>query len=258
MVRLAAVGDMETVRIMRAAKSFFALFVGWSAACTWDYLRQLLSVGGVGETLFLSGVHAFFVILGWLLLGLPVVYFTPQRFASRWYICIVVGGSICVVAYLLLICTWFPDAWRLYWLPWFPFILGIAGGFTYWLLGTSAVTRLVSRLHPVAVATLYLLPFVIFAACEFFVWPSVIELSPYTAYRLGDEESRWRAEYEIFARVRVGDSYSILHEKYPAIFKEPILGGSGGGLVGKVRWIYHIRFDSTRSYVTEISVGPKL
>jgi hypothetical protein len=245
--------------IMKAARSFLALFVGWIAACTWDYVRQLLSaVGGVDRTLFLSGVHAFFTILGWLLLGLPVAYFTPKRFASRWYICAFVGGSICLIAYLLLICTWFPFALKLYWFPWFPLILGVVGGFTYWFLDTSLITKFLSNLRPAEIAAFYLLPFFMFSCCDLFLWPAVIKLSPYTAYRFGDVESRWRAKYEIFARIKVGDSYPALHKKYPAIFAEPILGGSGGGSVGKFKWLYHIRFDDSRGSVTEISVEPKL
>jgi hypothetical protein len=242
---------------VKAAKSFMALFIGWLAACTWDYFRQLLSVAGTAQyTLFLSGIHASFTMLGWLLFGLPVAYFTPRRWSSRWYICVFVGFAISLIAYLLLIYSWLgKNALQLPWFPWFPVILGAVGALAYWLLNTNVIDHFLSRSRVAAITGLYLLPWLILFGSVFILWPVFIKVCPYTAYRFGDSESRDRAKYEILIHLEMGDTYSTLHQKYPIIFNQPILGETGEESAGNFKWIYHIKFDDKRSRITEIIVN---
>jgi hypothetical protein len=240
---------------MKAARSFFSLFLGWLAACGWDYFSKLCSGAGfIDQTLFLSVYHAAVSILGWLLFGLPTIFLAPQRWASRWYICLSVGITIGVLAYLLLLCTWCPDGLRLPWFPSFPAILGGVGGLSYWLLGTAPANRIQQRSQPVSIAALYLLPCFAYLTFLFVVWPALIKWSPHVVYRFGDGESRSRAEYQIFTHIKAGDTFSELHQRYPAVFDKPILGGSGSGHVGKFAWSYRIKFDESRRYVTQVDV----
>lgn len=235
---------------MKAARSFFALFTGWAAAFITLILWQVYGPGfrHVTDFDFFLFWPAVFALVGWVLFGLPLVYFSPERLASRWYVCSLVGIVVCVLAYLLLVCTWLPESFRL---AWFPAIIGAIGGFTYWMLGLSAC---LGRSPRVAIPALFLAPAMAVTAFAFLIWPLALSATPYLAYRFGDYRSRARAEYEIISRIKLGDTYAELHRRYPTIFDQPILSRSSSGTPAGLGWSYHIVFDETRTYVTKIDV----
>jgi hypothetical protein len=238
---------------LKAARSFISLFAGWATAFVTQILWQVYrpGFGYVTDFGFFLFWPALFALVGWAVFGLPLVYFTPERIASRWHLCIVVGIVVCVLAYLLLVCTWLPQSFRL---AWFPAIIGAVGGFTYWLLGRAPAASFLARWRRVAVPAMFLAPGIAVAAFAFLIWPVVLRVSPYLGYRFGAYESRALAEYEIYSRIRPGDTFSDLHRRYPAIFDEPMLSRSSNQTIKDFEWSYHIVFDETRTYVTKIDV----
>jgi hypothetical protein len=238
---------------VKAARSFFALFAGWAVAFVTQILWQVYrpGFGYVTDFEFFLFWPALFALVGWSIFGLPVVYLTPERLASRWYICILVGFAVCIVAYLLLVCSWAREMIRLIW---FPAIIGAVGGFTYWLLGRPSIDALFAHSRSVAILVLCLAPWLAVSAFAFALWPAIIRVSPYLAFRFGASESRARAEYEIYSRIRPGDTFADLHMRYPTIFTEPIMGASGSGSAASFEWSYHITFDESRSRVANLEV----
>ena len=125
---------------MKATKSLLAVFIGLLAACVWDFSCRPV-IAPEPYVIFLTFVCPCF--LGWVLFVLPVVYFLPQRMASRWYVCVSVGIFISLGPQLLL--NHFLSEGGAFRFPWSGAILGVVGGIAYWLLNTGPVSRLLSQ-----------------------------------------------------------------------------------------------------------------
>lgn len=235
---------------MKAARSFIALFTGWAAAFITHIFWQVYGsgFGYVTDFSFFLFWPALFALVGWAVFGLPVVYLIPERIASRWYACITIGTVVCVLTYLLLVCTSLPELVRL---AWFPAILGAVGGFAYWILGRASF---LNRFRRATIPAMFLAPGITVAAFAFLIWPTICRVTPYIGYQFGASEARAQAEYEIYSRIKPGDTFSELHQRYPNIFEEPLLSHSNNRTVAGSEWSYSIVFDETRTYVTEIDV----
>lgn len=237
---------------MKAARSFIAVFIGWAAAFITHILRQVYDGSGFGYVAdfgFYLFWPALFALTGWVVFGLPIVYLLPERIASRWYACTVTGTVICVLAYLLLVCTW---ATELIDLIWFPAIIGAVGGFTYSILGRVSF---LDRFRRAAIPAMFLAPGIAVAAFAFLIWPAALRVTPYLGYRFGDSKTRSQAEYEIVSRIKPGDTFAELHRQYPALFGEPFLSIDYQGMADGSVVSYQIYFDETRTYVTKIDVN---
>lgn len=99
-----------------------------------------------------------------------------------------------------------------------------------------------------------LLPPVGCVVFAFVVWPLTIRFSPYFAYVYGAGESRGLAHAETLKQVHLGDSFASLHERYPKLFDEPFLSGSG---TASSKLSYEISFDEPGGKISVIKLTEK-
>lgn len=235
---------------MKTALSFFSLFIGWcvaiSALVCWQVFAS--GFGHVTDFNFFLFWPALFAFFGWLIFVLPAIYIVRgERPSMRFPVLMLTGAVYGVLVYLILVCTWLTEGWRL---AWFPAIIGGVGGAVYSSLIRS---RLVECRQGYRATALFLAPVVILSAFVFAVWPLVIRHLPYVAYVFGADESRGAAHLQILKCIRKGETFNELHRRYPRIFSEPMLGISGEDS----RCRYRVSFDKTLTYVDEIEIFEK-
>lgn len=228
------------------------MFAGWSAAFLsligWQVLRKP-GFGYITDFTFFLYWPALFGLIGWALILAPLLSWLDED--NRWLQPSVIwasGAASGVLIFALLVCTWVPS---LVMFAWFPAIQGAVGGLTYaWLGHWSWLEE-----RPAQARTVLLTgPPIALLVFSYVVWPLVIEHAPYVAYRFGADDSRAAAHLRILQRIKTGDTFADLQRRYPRLFSEPYMS-STGNIDG--HHSYNIKFDPTRTHVTEISIQTK-
>ena len=241
---------VNTRRPVKAALSFFGIFIGWCVAIITLVCWQVFApgFGYVTDFSFFLFWPALFGFIGWLIFVLPAVYLISDgHWLLRLPFIVATGAVYGICVYLVLVCTWLTGGWTL---VWFPAIMGGIGGAVYSLL---LRWQILARFRTGAAICFFLMPLALLLLFALVVWPFVIDRFPYTAYVFGDYQSRDQAHLRILKSIRRGDTYSELHRKYPRIFTEPFLSQSGGG----THYTYSISFDETATSVKEIEIGDR-
>lgn len=228
------------------------MFVGWCVAfitlIAWQVLRKP-GFGYVTDFTFFLYWPALFGFIAWAAMVVPLLSWLDEN--NRWLQLSVIwasGAALGIVVFALLVCTWSPS---LAVFAWFPAIQGSVGGIIYAGLGRwSWLEERPAR----AQAFLLAGPLVVLLLFGCVIWPLVIDHAPYFAYVFGADRSRAAAHLRILQRIKIGDTFTDLHRRYPKLFSEPYLS-STGNIDG--HHSYRITFDQTRNNVTEISIQTK-
>ena len=226
----------------KAAHSFFSAFIGWF----FPFIGLLTSMqfrstgfGYITDFDFFLFWPLIFTFLGWLLVGLPVSLKIGRGSETKYWLCLL-SWTLATTLSFLLVAALFQ--FGIIFLIWWPILIGVIGGSIFWFLEAK---------FPIPTSFSFLLPILFFPFVRFVLLPLGIAYFPYTTHILADGAIGQKALYAVIERVEVGDTFEELHQRYPQIFEEPILGTSSHSGNG---WSYRIKFDEDRHSVIEIEI----
>jgi hypothetical protein len=228
-----------------ASYSFLAAFVGWLVSSA-IYLPQLgvgaepLSLRGDLESLLFWSL--FFTLLGWAAVGLPLAL-KLNEIRHRRFFFVVAAATLSTTFTFGLIAA--LTGFVLIFLVWWPVLIGIIGGMSFWLLEQK-------RRVPAWVC--WALPITFFPFMKFVVLPIGVAHFPYTTHVFAGGIAGKEALFNVIEMVKVGDRAEDLHHRYPEIFQYPKGGGQFASVDG---WFYSVSFDDEGHRVTEVVINKR-
>lgn len=226
------------------AASFASLATGWAVATVAWIVRSVHGpgFGYVTDFAFMVAWPAVFVTAAWFLLVVPALRLPsiarlladPRTSWFAW-------PALALGAYVLLVMTWVDSAGSL---AWFPALVGVVAGAVFPpLLRVRTSGRAVAA-APVAAALVF----------AFVIWPVLERVSPHLTYAYGADASRSRSLERILRRVRVGDPFEELADRYPRLFDTPTNAITGNSSAGGRAFTYRVEFDEVGGRVSAIEV----